>query len=344
MIPTTESSLTQPEGVAPNPFQVPDLPQKSLRPLTPWKYPEHEGYYVKVDNTHQSYEEFERFLATPLEDLERGGRLVVVAGESGCGKTSLIHRCVDYIKREISPSPCAVVDLSATMDAMEPDNDSRAEPDQVRKYLDRLAHMVMTQLSEEYEDFEEPDAAIRPANSAYVKTSAQLKKLNGVAVIILPPFEDAVTAPGIAGARSEHPVRHYMNFRHPRMIFFAECLNADAVQHWHDRITSEAAREDALLLRVGPLDTRDGWRFAYGRIKKSEHAGVPTVTEQTMLDVVRDHSPMSLSQLQMLCHTVWDDAIRTPGTAEVTPDDIRRYYTDRASRFQPRSLPRNGQP
>lgn len=346
MIPTTQSSVTEPNGLPPNPFEVPDLPQQSLRPLMPWLYREHGAYYVPVDDTQAGYQRFEGFLRKPLQDLTRGGRLVVVTGGSGCGKTSLIHRCVDYVQREINPAMCAVVDLSTTMEAMGPDADSAAEPEQIRGYLDRLAHMVMTQLAEEHADFEEPGTAVRPANSAYAKTSAQLKKINGVAVIILPPFEDAVVAPQApGGGPARHPVRHYMNFRHPRMIFFAECLNTDGVTRWHDHISSMAAKEDVLLLRVGPLRRIDRWIFAASRLQQCPHPGVPRVSEETMLEGISDDNPMSLSQLQMLCHTVWDDVRHRPGTSEVTPEDIRRYYTSQNDNLQPRSpSSRIGQP
>jgi hypothetical protein len=343
----TGGALPPAASPVPNPFHIPELAGRSLRPLAPWRYPVHNDYYADVDNTELSFATFAAYLPDPLADLDYRGRMVVVAGQSGSGKTSLIHRCVAEMQRLMTGRGlCAVVDLSSRR-PMPVTRDNRTEVASVDEFLNDLAEQVRAHLAVKYEDFRDDDPVIRPAVTTYTRISAQLQRAGGVLAIILPRLEDAVNAPPPnSGAAAYHPVQRYMELRFERIIFFAESLDPEGVRHWHDHISGMGDREDALLLEVGSLDERDGWTFAEDRISRCTHPEVPTVEESTMLDVVSNHSPMSLSRLQDICHSVWENVIiQRPGTSIVTPDDFARYYTDNSTRFRARNpLPRNGKP
>jgi energy-coupling factor transporter ATP-binding protein EcfA2 len=335
MITTPETRVTDLNDRPPNPFSVPGLRGESMRPLLPWRHRDHEGYYLAVDHTQRAYELFCDFLSDPEGDLTDGGRLVVVAGERGCGKSSVINRCVNYVVENMIGAECEVVDLttSTPMDF----GGELPVPERMDTYLDRLADEALTKLHEKYEIIEESSGAPVPAQSAYAKVSRQLGTVPAVAVVILPPFEDAVASTsGPSGAPNRyHPVKHYMGFREPRIIFFAESLNAPEVLRWHDQLGG-AEREDALVIEVGPLKGDDGWTFVDGRVRKCAHPGVPAAARQTMREVLNDHGPMSLSRLQKACFDLWEEALDSADVDEIGKHDFDRYYNQRADTYRRR--------
>lgn len=66
-------------------------------PLVPWKQPDHMNQWVDVDHSRDELDRFEEDWPTLGELLDSSsghGRVVVVSGQPGMGKTSLIHRCI----------------------------------------------------------------------------------------------------------------------------------------------------------------------------------------------------------------------------------------------------------
>src|SRR5262249_33206074 len=84
----------------PNPFVLPTMELNPLQPLVPWKVPEHGGYYVPVDDTQAAYNTFQAAVNHP-RTLRDHGRLVVVLGGTGCGKTSVLARCIGWMTAEL---------------------------------------------------------------------------------------------------------------------------------------------------------------------------------------------------------------------------------------------------
>ncbi len=66
------------------------------QPLNPCSHGEHVKLYAPVDNTQSSYEEYQTLL-----DVFSGipkGHAILTYGASGCGKSSLIYRCIELAK------------------------------------------------------------------------------------------------------------------------------------------------------------------------------------------------------------------------------------------------------
>ncbi|HEY0698402.1 MAG TPA: hypothetical protein VGD43_11405, partial [Micromonospora sp.] len=80
------------------------------QPLNPWRQPQ-DANYAPVGGAARAFETFVERISGP-DAGARPGHLVLVSGDTGCGKTSLLHRCVDYL-RQRPDWLVAVLDLSA---------------------------------------------------------------------------------------------------------------------------------------------------------------------------------------------------------------------------------------
>ena len=106
---------------SPNPFVIPGWEDTPNHPLCPWKRApaagatvNHTEYYCDVGGHEQAYSRFTAWASTPARLCDRGA-VVVVGGPTGSGKTSLLHRCVHWIHRQLDApaTPVHVFDLTA---------------------------------------------------------------------------------------------------------------------------------------------------------------------------------------------------------------------------------------
>lgn len=93
----------------PNPFCVPGRTHEEPGPLCPWAHGQHSEYYVPVDNTDKVFQEFKDRLVQ-LNPAVNAAE-VLVHGESGCGKVSVIHRCAWHETQQLGAGVGKIVDL-----------------------------------------------------------------------------------------------------------------------------------------------------------------------------------------------------------------------------------------
>ncbi|MFG2054631.1 hypothetical protein ACGFI9_11440 [Micromonospora sp. NPDC048930] len=317
-----------------NPFDIKELGPAAEGALQPWGYPEHEKLYLAVDQTQQAYERFIDFLPPMRRDGKHPGRLVVVTGERGSGKTSLIHRCVHRLQQALADTTLKIVDVTRYEPFSPPAPEGRSV---LENYFDRLAHRVLTEVHAEDDNYPDPGATIMPAPSAYARLSGHLRSRKEFAAIILPAFLDQVNSPGQEGELAlarVHPVQHYMGFRVERVFFFLESRNPEAVRSWHRQLDGDGKAE-AIVLSLGPLKDHDGWTYAGGRLARTPNPGWPTVDRQMMENLVPADRRMTLSALRELCHDVWRQAI-ADGDATVTDKHISKFHERQAESFEER--------
>jgi hypothetical protein len=108
----------------PNPFTIPGWEDKPSHPLCPWKETvvaddphgakKHIDYYCDVGGHEEAYTRFLTWAGTAGRMCDRGA-VVVVGGPTGSGKTSLLNRCVNWIKTERAApeTPVHVFDFTA---------------------------------------------------------------------------------------------------------------------------------------------------------------------------------------------------------------------------------------
>jgi energy-coupling factor transporter ATP-binding protein EcfA2 len=317
-----------------NPYVIPGLEATPYAPLCPHRDEQHDTFYVQVDGTETEYSRF-RETMNSVPWLTEKGRLVVVTGEPGCGKTSLIHRCAAWLRDEL-----AKVHLTGEIFTL---TDS-GEPNQ--SMMLRMEHVV-TDLVDNLRDerrgislrhIEALELKIREAREIQDTSDRQVRHAalmdrvyrylmndalpaDRVAIVLLPPSSDLVDE-----------IKSYAGFsRHPRMVFFAETDYIEAVHRtWHTITMSD--RMAPILLEVGPLNARDGWIYAHARQKSYPADGsFRRVSEETMLRVTRE-GVRSVRWLHKLLHGVYEDlaTLDTPEgllpLREVTFEQIAEYF------------------
>jgi hypothetical protein len=281
------------EAHAVNPFVVPGQEAAPLAPLDPDADPGQERYYVPVDRTEQAFQQFTSQLS-PDELLSRG-RLVVVTGQRGCGKTSLINRCVRRARtaleeRTITP---LVVDLTGDARVTEP-------------VSDRIRRVCLRLIDELYQRRAIEDRTLREIQEeperAYPYLGGALVPERAVVIVRLPVSEVV------------RELADYARLARRKLLFFAETSYRAATSYRLDHelagLPGNPHRPDApMLLQVGPLEPDDGVKFVRDRFARLvDRGGVPQLPDATMRRV--RWQDLTVGLLQQLLYEVYQHADR----------------------------------
>lgn len=291
-----------------NPYLIPGLEAEPYAPLCPHLNEDHHTFYVPVDDTEKEFIHFKDTMNTAGQLTERG-RLVVVTGESGCGKTSLINRCAARLRDELAKTQLTGEIFTLT-DSGRPDQSIMLRMEQVvTDLVDKLSDdqsgvsaLHIDMLEHRIKEIEEiKDTSDRQIRHL-AKVNRVYKYLNDVlpadriAIILLPPSSDLVDE-----------IKNYAGFaRHPRIVFFAETDHVEAVHRmWQTIPTNDLMT--SVLLKVGPLNAGDSWIYAHARQESaSADASFPRVSEETMRGVT-SAGVRSIRWLHRLLHGVYED-------------------------------------
>jgi energy-coupling factor transporter ATP-binding protein EcfA2 len=305
-----------------NPFPPPGWARTPMRPLCPWKNPQHRSYYVPVDHSDFQYQDFAQQMGD-LGALLGEGRLVLVTGESGCGKTALVHRCADWVVQQVARrresgelGPNArglVLDLTGCL----PDGPAQSIEDRAAHVCDELfgrlvdnealRPQAVTQLG--------PDRD-RPRR-IYPRLGAALAE-DLVLVVLLP-------TPGELAAEV---VQYARAFAGPKVLFMAESDLLD-----HDEVADIVLQLEAwvppLTLHVGALEEGDARMFVQDRLVRHAQVGsYPRMSDEAIAFLSK--WARSVAQLQRTLHGTYESR-RNRGLScgeddVVTVDDIVAFF------------------
>ena len=294
-----------------NPYLIPGLESTPYAPLCPHLNEDHHTFYVPVDDTEKEFFRFQDRMNSVGWLIERG-RLVVVTGASGCGKTSLINRCAAWLRDELARAQLTGEIFTLT-DSCTPNQSIMLRMEQVvtelvdnlrderrgvnTRHIDLLESRIREtrelQDTSDRQDRQDRHAAMVDRVYRYLLRDALPD--DRVAIILLPPSSAMVAE-----------IESYANFaRHPRIVFFAETDRVDDLyQMWHTILTND--RTTPILLKVGLLNAGDSWTYARAR-QGSDPAGgsYPTVSEETMQRVT-SAGVRSLRWLHALLHLAYE--------------------------------------
>jgi hypothetical protein len=305
------------EGETMNPFALPGMRDNPYQPLRPWKEPAHHDYYVRVDRTEEAYSEFKQRVDGP-ESLTHG-RLVVVIGGQGCGKSSLVNRCAAWAHSVLRAGGITAEIIDLTMECE--DNQSiRDRMTQVCSLITgelalgrRMSRGILSELKARQDS---PELLYR-----YLSGVLNLAAGEGLAlVVLLPPSHDL-----------EEEIVRYAGLVHPRLVFFAESSYLEDRGDWRVKLerATRARPAPPIVLTVGMLQNDDCWRFAHDRLERhDEDRMIPRVSETTMSRVVQARrTAWTIEQLQRLLFGVYGEILqRSAPVTEVTFEDITEYY------------------
>lgn len=91
-----------------NPFLLPQCGNGKPQLLCPWRIPDHSEYYAAIKGTERPFDEFVASV-NDMAVLSDDGQMVLAVGGHGCGKTSLINRCVRHVQLMLPKEARALV-------------------------------------------------------------------------------------------------------------------------------------------------------------------------------------------------------------------------------------------
>jgi energy-coupling factor transporter ATP-binding protein EcfA2 len=290
-----------------NPFGLPGLDGEPSRPLCPWDEPRDDVYYVAVDSTQEQFDAFQLKLGDPA-NLTRKGRLVLVTGHQGCGKTSLVNRCARWAHERLASSGIRgeIVDLTA----------DGTESQSVEKRMATVCGRLIDELAYRKRLSADAVADLRTAQDqldiTYPKLKNVLAETEVVVIILLPPSGEL---------RDE--IVNYAKLARARILLFAESSYPEVASACKAQLRPADA---VIYLAVSPITLDDGWRFVSDRLAKNPQDVAPQINEATVRSIVAEsRRAMSIKELSLILHRVFDEAIKELAP-EVDFDYIKSFY------------------
>jgi hypothetical protein len=281
-----------------NPFAIPGAGSIPAPPLCPWGEgtTEHEDYYVAIDNAQHAFEEFTAVLDNS-SDLPGVGWFVLVTGGEGCGKTSLINRCVHALREHLREQSITLT-IAAARTAPAGTTDQRMET-VCQTVLDLpevsglLAPDLVTWLEE------------RCGNPArfYGRLSHALPADRALAVL-LPSSELA------------DEIRRYVDLCQGKIVFFAESPDEGVAA---DAPGLRSSQAQITTLHVTPLREGDGRFFSTARMTGHDGGGpdVDLEAAERMVAACLSGRGLPIGRLQGLLYEAYEEARARPDAGKV---------------------------
>ncbi|WIX88190.1 hypothetical protein [Amycolatopsis sp. DG1A-15b] len=302
-----------------NPFAVPKLTDPK-QPLCPWRHPEHRDLYVDLDHTQEAYEEFTQQAATlgsPGED----GKLLLVTGDTGCGKTAVANRCLGWLEKTLADRELKVEIVDARPALL-------GQTLSMTERLTTVCDYVVGQL--EGEDFLVPADLNRfvenRAFPARVYPHLGRSLVRGIVLVILLPSTELA-----------QEVIRYGGWVSKRTLFVVESAH---FEDKHLKVIDNELKDYGRLVRihVGKLKEGDFARFANDRLTRHAQAGeYPLMSEETLHSL--EGRLLSVSQLQIVLHGTYELLKTKPleygPTTLVTEQHISEFQQREARREPP---------
>jgi energy-coupling factor transporter ATP-binding protein EcfA2 len=306
-------------SAAANPFEVKKL-NGPTQPLCPWRYPEHEAWYVDLDHTEEAYEEFQRQAETLGSPDEDEGKLLLVTGDTGCGKTAVANRCLGWLKESSKERfTVEIVDArSALLGAVLPVNERlTAVCDYVVGQLERKNFLNRAELNRLVANRIFPGRVFPHLGPGLIK---------GLVMVILLPSTEV----------PEEVIR-YGGWVPERTLFVMESA------HFDDKdleVINNRLKDYGRLIHVhvGALKKGDFARFANDRLKRhAPTGGYPRMSEKTLQSL--EGRSRSVSQMQIMLHGTYEllktDPLEYGRTLLVTEEHISEFQNREARRGRP---------
>lgn len=295
-----------------NPFAVPDMVSPH-QPLTPWAEATHGTYYVEVDRTEEA---FQSFLdeAGEVTDLVRRGGLVVVSGNRGCGKSSVLNRCVHWVDqglKDLKHVPF-IADISLELESAGTERE-----------LDSLALRLLEQL--------EDRGQLKHAALEQLRARDAAGRLNGLSSLVGFGREPSALLVLLPPQEVHQALVSLAELVRPGIIFFVERVLSGDGSDWTSQVRGRFPQP--IEVSVGSLKNHDAWLFAGDRINRHDkRATIPKIAELTMRQWQLNRGEVTIDELQKFMFNLYEDALAvTPPLAEITYDYIANFYVRRAA-------------
>ncbi|MBO1330018.1 hypothetical protein [Streptomyces sp. VRA16 Mangrove soil] len=345
--------MTGPTGGNPYGVRVPDnkprlpgLPPPPVddHPLVPWEDGSHIGQWADVDHARTQLDHFRRSLVR-LEDVLNPrvgrGRLVIVSGPVGMGKTTLIHRCIhetiehlkalsryphpetDGAPRPTVPRHFVAIPKGYDNDGGQMHTNDNGERAGLEAINAQISAGIVGELAKHFPDWQNQPADNEPIRTTSEKISQLLAMQNSLLFAVIPHIEWYG-----AGLRTNF-LRTCLNRAVTRVVLFAEVSHGDGEDA--ARVVEEIGASQAIThLALGPLEEEDTMKFSQSRPSDHPaHAVLPDLAREGLLRAHREWRPRDVREMRKVFYATAECRRHDRADAFVTYEDLRPHLPGR---------------
>ncbi|CAM3951393.1 hypothetical protein GCM10009799_09320 [Nocardiopsis rhodophaea] len=327
--------------VNPNPFAV--AGQQAAggprhRPIDPREKGHREEYYVPVDHTDDCFQQFRSFLGTAQRPMSNdpdlpgiAGSVVIVEGEDGSGRSTLVHRCISEVETAMKDKGITSVkriDLSSIRNQPEGAGDDDPLSRHRRSFWRVLSYSLLAgRLGQlDADDRNSVEKHLEDGSFDFLQLAVER---------ILTMDRDPCTLVAVWPEQCPGSAIDMLLKNVPgNMLVFCETRP-------QDDLGGPYPYGSPLVLSLGPLSVEDGWKMIEKRFELARTNGldpdslIPFVKEDIdflMKEVLIERpknsatkSAMSLSELQNLLIWSYHHSLEE-GLEKIDMDAISRFY------------------
>ncbi|MGX7824839.1 hypothetical protein ACTG9Q_07075 [Actinokineospora sp. 24-640] len=292
-----------------NPFALPGVQADSVRVLRPHEDGSHDELYVDVCGSEAAYARFHaEFNAGTV--VERGGYLLV-AGDSGCGKTALVNRCVFHMTRELAGSATVVVkNLDWVLPAPFDPANQLSIPDRIRHVCDELFDVLHSDgLIYQGAQDELAKEAREKGNLLALRRLSNLLKPNIVLVVCLPTPDDLV----------DEITNYAYSGCAKRVVFVTETSSLQSEHFDHLRYKRPSHSVPPMIITLRPITSDEIQEFVRNRLTRCQGSGIFPGVDNSGLTYLARHTN-SIRRVQELLFRAYQARMSTK--TNYTTDDV----------------------
>lgn len=309
-----------------------ETPPTDDHPLVPWDEPGHTAQWVDVDHAREQVARFGQQTLDRLGELVTpgvgAGRLVVVSGPRGMGKTTLIHRCIyeagEYIARLSGVGRPPALRRIVAMTGGYRNTGSRISIDENGDFAampvvnGNIRDQIHATLCRHFEDVKiDPAIAEEPPAKAFGAISVLLAQQDALLFAVIPhiDWKDA-------GVRTNF-LKTCLNHARTRIVLFVEV--SQETNEAAEAVIGELPDGAVTHLALGQLTSEDTVKFSAGPHHSSPHDLPPAVRAGLIAAHDAQH-PADVRELRQVFYAAAEQRRHGAAGTPITADELSGYW------------------
>ncbi|GGS52088.1 MULTISPECIES: hypothetical protein [Actinokineospora] len=293
-----------------NPFALPGVEFGLVKVLRPHEDHSQDDLYVDVCGSHAAYQAFRTGFDVAAVTA-RGGFLLVV-GDSGCGKTAVVNRCVHHMLKTLDGVVERVVveNLDRLLPSPFDQVNQLSIQERIKTVCNELFHVLDSRGVLYNGELDGLDKAGREKGHLWaLRRLPESLKPNTAVIVHLPTPGDLV----------DEITSYAYSATSPGVVFVTETssLQREHLDHLRYRIPSDSA--PPVIVSVQRITADEIRAFIADRLTRCAATGIFPSVDKSGLAYLADHSN-SIRRVQELCFRAYQARLDT--NTDYTEDDV----------------------